>query len=433
MTDIITRQTDVRDRVRTSWTETGPPARRRRAFVVLSAAVLTQMMTAPGQTVGISVFVDHLVTDLDLSRSGVSAAYLVGTGAGALSLPLAGRLIDRRGLRWATTAFAAAFGAVLVAMAGVAGFATLALGFAGTRMLGQGALTLTASTTIAVSFDRHRGTAMGIKTALGGGLMSLIPLVAAGLIAAVGWRTTFAILGVSVWLILLPLARWVVADPRPVEAISISPTALAVGDSQRPGSAWQLSEVVRHPMFWVMTAAVSLSALVSTGLVFHQIGLLVERGLTPGQAAGNFVPQTIAAALASLWAGRLADRVSANVLVPGAMVLLAASPMLLQVARPGVLAVLYGVVLGAAGGSIRTIEASVLPRWFGVAHIGEIRGVILAAAVGASSVGPLLVSTLGAMLDGYGPVLNLLAGASITVALLAAVGSHLDRSSKTMG
>lgn len=48
--------------------------------------------------------------------------------------------------------------------------------------------------------SHHRGTAMGIKTALGGGLMSLIPLVAAGLIAAFGWRTTFAILGVSVWL-----------------------------------------------------------------------------------------------------------------------------------------------------------------------------------------------------------------------------------------
>ncbi|MEX2659023.1 MAG: MFS transporter, partial [Acidimicrobiales bacterium] len=214
LTDITTRHLAARERVRTSWAATGPPTRRRRAFVVVSAAVLTQMMTAPGQTVGISVFVDHLVTDLDLSRSGVSAAYLVGTGAGALSLPLAGRLIDRRGLRWATTAFAAAFGAVLVAMAGVTGFASLALGFAGTRMLGQGALTLTASTTIAVSFDRHRGTAMGIKTALGGGLMSLIPLVAAGLIAAFGWRTTFAILGISVWLILLPLARWVVADPR---------------------------------------------------------------------------------------------------------------------------------------------------------------------------------------------------------------------------
>lgn len=427
MIDTITRPARIRERLRTSWVDTGPPARRRRALVVISAAVLTQMLTAPGQTVGISVFVDHLVTDLDLTRSAVSGAYLIGTGAGALSLPLAGRLIDRRGLRWATTAFAAAFGAVLVAMAGVAGFATLAIGFAGTRMLGQGALTLTASTTIAVSFDRHRGTAMGVKTALGGALMSLVPLLAVVLIGAFGWRTTFVILGVVVWAVLLPLARWVVADPRPAVARDVRAPSAGSATEDHAGGQWPLSAVVRHPLFWVMTAAVSLAALVGTGLVFHQIGLLVERGLTSGQAAANFVPQTIAAALASLWAGRLADRVSSDVLLPGAMLLLAAAPALLQVARPGVLAVAYGVVLGAAGGSIRTIEATVLPRWFGVAHIGEIRGVILAVAVAASAVGPLLVSAAGVALDGYGPILNLLTVAGIAVAALAAVGTRLGK------
>lgn len=114
-------------------------------WAMLVAAVVLQGLTGPGQTIGVSVFVDHLVADLDLTRSAVSVAYLVGTFTGAASMPAAGRLIDRRGVRWAASCFGAAFGAVLVAMAGVTGFVTLLIGFAGARALGQGALTLTAA------------------------------------------------------------------------------------------------------------------------------------------------------------------------------------------------------------------------------------------------------------------------------------------------
>lgn len=151
---------------------------------MLAGAIVLQGATAPGQTVGISVFVDHFAADLDLSRSAVSTAYLVGTLSGALTMPAAGRLIDRRGVRTATLLFGAGFGGVLIAMAGVAGFVTLAVGFAGTRILGQGALaTLTATTTVAVWFDDRRGLANGIKAAVGSGLMSLVPIGSAALIA----------------------------------------------------------------------------------------------------------------------------------------------------------------------------------------------------------------------------------------------------------
>jgi hypothetical protein len=48
-------------------------------------------MTAPGQTVGVAVVVDPMIADLGVSRSQISAAYLVGTLVGATLLPTAGR------------------------------------------------------------------------------------------------------------------------------------------------------------------------------------------------------------------------------------------------------------------------------------------------------------------------------------------------------
>ena len=52
------------------------------------------MMTAPGQTLGVSVFLDHIVADLNLSRSTVSLLYTFGTLTGALSLWV--RRLERR-------------------------------------------------------------------------------------------------------------------------------------------------------------------------------------------------------------------------------------------------------------------------------------------------------------------------------------------------
>lgn len=424
--------------------DTLPDARSHRVpigtpWAMLVAAVVLQGLTGPGQTIGVSVFVDHLVADLDLSRSAVSAAYLVGTLTGAASMPAAGRLIDRRGVRWAASCFGAAFGAVLVAMAGVTGFVTLLIGFAGARALGQGALTLTATTTVAIWFDRRRGLAMGLNMAFGGILMALVPLVAAAGIGVVGWRASWVVLGLLVWVLVLPLARWgiaspatdpVVADPVVTDPVTDPVVTTATARPSEPPTAhtgaWTTAQVLRDPMFWVVTAGVALAALVGTALMFHQIALLAERGLSATQAAANFLPQTVAGAVAALATGRLADRLPGRVTLPGALAVLAAAPLALQATSPGVTAVLYGVVLGAATTSVRTLEATLLPRWYGTASIGEIRGIVMAAGVAASAIGPLALALGHDTFGTYGPVLAGFAVAPLLVAVAAVAVPRRD-------
>lgn len=401
-----------------------PP--RSAAWIALASAVVLQGATAPGQTVGVSVFVDHLTNGLDLSRSGVSAAYLVGTLAGAFTMPAAGRLIDRRGIRTATLVFGAGFGAALIAMGAVTGFVTLVVGFAATRILGQGALTLTATTTVAVWFHERRGTANGIKTAFGGGLMALVPIGSAALISAVGWRHAWVVLGVLAWAVVLPLGRWIIHDPRHLADPSGRDHAElrdeeapeSEGPAPRHDSAghWPVADVIRHPAFLAMTAAVALSALVSTGLMFHHVDLLTSRGLTTGEAAAAFLPLTLASAGGALAIGPLADRIAPRYLTALSLLALAVTPVLVQTIADPVSAALYGAVLGASGASIRTLEATALPRWFGITSIGQIRGVTLAAGVGASALGPLAISASFDLLGGYGPSLDLLAGLSVLLA-----------------
>lgn len=79
--------------------ETPPTSSRMHVSRVVTSASVALALTAPGQTAAISVFIDPLIHSLGLSRSVVSAAYLVGSLSGALVMPFLGRLIDRFGPR----------------------------------------------------------------------------------------------------------------------------------------------------------------------------------------------------------------------------------------------------------------------------------------------------------------------------------------------
>ncbi len=270
-------------------------------------AALGLAMTAPGQTVGVSVFVDPMLADLEVTRSQLSGAYLVGTLLGALTLPVTGRALDRFGVRALMTVVGAAFGLALAAMAGVAGVITLALGFTGIRMLGQGALSLVSTTSVALWFNRRRGLALGLCTAVGAALMSLAPVGLTRVIHAVGWQATWVLAAAAVWLIVLPIARLGMHDDPASIGQQVDGVQPQPGASQE-AEGWTRAEALRTPMFWAITLAVAVSGMIGTGLMFHQISLLGEHGLTPVQAAANFLPQTAATITATLAMGWLVDR-----------------------------------------------------------------------------------------------------------------------------
>lgn len=393
---------------------------------VLIAAIITRAVSAPGQTAGISVFVDHLIADLDLTRSNVATAYLIGTSFGAISMPAAGRLLDRRGFRWATMWFGAAFGVVLIAMSAVTGFVTIAVGFALTRMLGQGTLSLIASTSVAVWFDRNRGAALGVLSAVGGGLMSLMPLVFTALIGQVGWRATWIVLGLAVMGIMIPLGRRVVPD-RPVAVVVASAVESVPGLHAGIELPLQDREVrgvtraLRSPAFWVVVLTVALAGAYATALMFHQIAILGSRGLTEAQAAANFLPQTAATAAAALIVGRLADRFEPRWLLAGATLALGLAGLNVLTVHSPMTAALYGAGIGACGGAILTVEGAALPRWFGTGHLGELRGVVLAAGVAGSAVGPVILSLAYDLTGTYSAGVLLFSSAAALLGVTAAI------------
>ena len=374
-----------------------------RGWVVLVLAVVTSALTGPGQTIGVSVFIDHFVDDLGLSRSGVSGAYLVGTLIGAALLPSVGRFIDQYGVRRSQIVIGLLFGLALVNMSQVNGLVWLAVGFTGIRFLGQGSLSLVATITVSLRFVRKRGTAIGIFSTASSALMAMVPVVLAVVITAVGWRWTWVVAAAVVVGTVVPIA-WIGLRHMPTGA----PRMGTSGDSRvdiAPDGSYDRTEAMRTRSFWILASVSGAAAMLGTALNFHQIDLLGDAGLSETAAAALFIPQVIGSTLAGLAVGFVSDRIGTRFLPAAGMALLIAAMWLAAVAAPGVVVFVYAIVLGATGGAIRTATAVLLPAWFGTGHLGSIHGSLTLFTVGASALGPVALAVAESGFGSYPPAI----------------------------
>ena len=382
-------------------------------------ASVTAALTGPGQTLGVSVFVDHFIEDLGISRSQVSTAYLVGTLVAALGLPLVGRTIDRVGVRRSMMAIGFAFGLALIAIAGVQGLATLTIGFFAIRFTGQGSLSLVSTVSVTHWFDQKRGRALGIYATASAIMMSLVPVGLNLVIEAYSWRIAWLVSALIIFGVVIPIARFGLID-RPSDVgqypDGIEPDRKA-DTAAVPVAAATRAEAMRVPRFWLLAGASATVGMLSTALNFHQISMLTESGLTSIEAAVMFLPQVIGAVVAGLFFGFLSDRMTGRTLIPIVMFLLALSLLLTLTLAPGLAVIGYAVALGAAGGASRTVTSTLLPRWFGVTHIGAIQGSLSLINVSSTAIGPVLFSVTRDLVGGYGQAAAWLAVIPIVVGL----------------
>src|SRR2546421_664495 len=207
---------------------------------------------------------------------------------------------------------------------------------------------------------------------------------------------------------------------RPPEDLGLSPDGEPALPEQAkaplPGAT--LSEALRTPVFWVLTASLSLVMLGSMVVFVHQVAFLIGRGYNAVLAA------TLAGMLGLVsLPGRyvlnvLSSRISAQKLLTLSVVGQAAGIVVLVQAPSLSWLILYVVVYGTSYGAFSPLRASVMADHFGRRAYGSItavQGIPIAVCAG---LGPLAAGWLYDMLHHYEVAFWLCAGAF----LLAAVG-----------
>ena len=392
-------------------------------WVIVIAGAIGMVLTSPGQTYAVSVFIDYFIHDLGLSRSVVSTLYTVGTLIASFALPFVGRQIDRRGPRQVMTAVIIVFGLVCVYMGFVTSALMVGLGFIGLRMLGQGSLSLVSRYIINQWWVRRRGMVMGLAgifTALMGG--GAFPNLINALIPQFGWRSTYILLGLMIWLVMLPISLIFVRS-RPedygLQPDGVSSLLDADGKTQAMPieDNWTLAEATRRPVFWLLVGSLAAPSMLNTGLTFHIFSIFQDSGLNADVAAAAFVPIAAASALLHLAGGFLIDRIPARFLL--SLSLLFTALVLVMAPRlPTVeAALLFGAVMGASNGLSQTVSGVIWAKYFGRLHLGSITGVVSTLLVAASALGPMPMGVARDLMGSYSTVLLIFAFIPLTLAV----------------
>lgn len=390
-------------------------------WVVLAAGTFGMMMTTPGQTLGVSLFLDKIITDLGVSRSVVSLLYTVGTVTGSFALPFVGRFIDRRGPRVAVVAVAALFALACGYMGTVRDLAMLLVGFVLIRGLGQGSLSLVSQHVVNLWFVRRRGFAVGL-TGLGiAAATAFFPMVIDAMIQAHGWRQAYTLLGLLVAVTVVPVGALLFRS-RP-ERYGLAPDGAALLDRSLNGAAetnYSLREARRTRTFWLFVVGNALISALTTGLVFHHFSIMAAGGLDRAAAVRVFVPFGAATAAANLGAGVLMDRVPPRVLLAAMLVAQAGTLGLAAAMRPA-LVLPYGALLGLTMGMKGGVQSAVFAHYFGRRHLGAVKGTASTIGVVGTAAGPPLFALAHAASGGYGAVLLASAAPALALAAVAAL------------
>ncbi len=427
-------------------------------WVVLVASTIGVVVSAPGQTIGVSVFTESLLEATGLSRLEFSNAYLIGTLVSGLLLPYAGEAIDRIGVRRGVVLASLGLGAVLVYLSQVdriaevvaglgvpeipAVFALLTLGFLGLWFSGQGVLTLTSRTMLGRWFERRRGLVSSISGPFASFAFASSPIVLSAWVASAGWRGAWLEMALTVGVGMAAFG-WLFYRETPEEcglqidggrgedtmSDAPAPGRRAAGPLRSSSSRdFTRAEALRTAAFWLVTLGIGNHAMVGTGMALHIVDLGADAGLSKAQALGIFLPITMISIPTGILIGLAVDRFPMRFLIMGMMVgqtfMFGFAPHL---GDP----VMYKLCIagwGFSGGFYGPLTVAALPNFFGRTHLGAIQGVMMMVIVIASALGPAMLAAVKSAFGSYEPGLHALAFLPLGVFLAAPFTRNPQRS-----
>jgi MFS family permease len=364
---------------------------------MIAAAFVMGFCSGPGQSFTFSVFQPFLLESFDISRSAFAGIYAAGSLLSALVASLAGRAADRYGIRRTLAIAAVAMAAACAGMALSGGLVALSVSLAVLRALGQGTLVLLGSLLVMHWYARRRGRAMslaGLGVSVSG---AVLPPACFALIAAIGWRASYGWIG-GVLLVALSAVAVLMVRGTP-EELGQHPDG--DGEPQPVPERKADRRVFRSARFWILATALASAPFVVTALVFHQVSLFADRGISGEAAAAMLSVLAVASAVTTLVTGALVDRHGVRKVLRASLALQMLCLALAHLLQPGAMLWAYTLLVGAVAGSSAVMGGVTWARFYGRDGLGAVQGSAGTVMLTAAAVAPLPMGTLRDLTGGH--------------------------------
>ncbi|MBW2622123.1 MAG: MFS transporter [Deltaproteobacteria bacterium] len=355
------------------------------------------------------VFFKPMMAEFGWTRAMTSGAASLRSIEGGVAAPVVGWAVDRYGARILIIIGGVISGAAFCLMPLVNSLWSFYLIYGIILSIGMSAmLYLPAFTVIAKWFDRKLSRAMAVL-AVGAGLGGLIcSPTAAYLINHIGWRFAFLSMGITIWVVVIPLAFVVREDPadmglRPdgIAPEEDKPEAVQTASASENGTSelfspndYTLKEALASSAFWVLSATFFLQSLTHSVVIVHTVPALTDFGVSLEQAGFAIGLLTSVSVVGRLSFGYLGDFIDKRYLFTAAYSFMALGTLVLVKAQDMSMIYVFIAFFGVGFGGTVPLMPAIRAEIFGRTAFGKIQGFMSPVTMLAGGVGPIMAGYL---------------------------------------
>lgn len=368
-------------------------------WVILACACCAGFSRQGGAVATLSIFVEPMTRDFGWTRTALSGAVSLGGVLAALSAPLHGRVLDRRGARFMLCAAVISTGGAAMLLSLTNSLLMFYPLFCVARMNFAAPFDLGIYGAINSWFVTRRPLVTSIATLAQMAGLVVLPIVAELGILHGGWRAGWLAVGAAV-LVVGFIPNWLFMVRRP-EDLGLWPDAGHIRSTRGRAATPPLlepsftrSQAMRTPSFWLLCSFTLFAFPVQAGASLHQAPYLIERGIHPATAATIIGTFSFISGVSSLAFGSAARAIPMRYLLSLAGALECAAMLaMLRIATPAD-AYLAAAIFGAGVGGLMTLVPIAWADYFGRRSYGAIRGIALSVQVLGQASGPVLSGAL---------------------------------------
>ncbi len=382
--------------------------------------------------VGLGVFVEPMTGDLGWSRAAMAGVFIIRAIVMGVLGPLLGPLVDKRmGAQTLYVSGGFIAGASIIMLSRVDTIWQFYLLFGIGWSVGQLAFggNLLTGPIVAKWFVRKRGRAMGMYTmGIPVGSIVFVP-INIFLVTTFGWETSWIILGVTTWVLTIPLAAFTMR--RQPEDMGLHTDGDSDDEYERalaqPAGLtaalhrvdWTLSQALRTPTLYVLLVAFLFMGMAMGIFTIHQIPAITDKGYSLGVAGVVSITLSSCSLLVKPIVGFLSERMPPRFLASVCFALGASSLIVLGLADTLYLLFLFAVLYGFGAGAAAVFQNVIWADYYGRRHLGSIRGMIAPITALGGGISPFIAGWMFDRTGSYDTILFVMgAGAFVSAGLM---------------
>lgn len=363
----------------------------------------------------VSALLKPLALDLDTGRGAVSTAIGLGRLVGGFAAPVIGRITDAKGPRVIVVCGMLLSAIGLFVLSFVRSEIELYIAWSLLFSAGVAAgFTVALDKLVVASATKNRGMALAVRFSISAVVSTLIVPIVTFMVEHIGWRSTCIVWGcIILALIPIPLI-WFQASrigpataPAPVADLAAPPAPSGTG----------MRDVLRRMDFWIIAAALTAQAAVTTGLSVHLVPLMTDYGLDAVLAGTLFGGMILLTIPVRLLAGYVADKLPPYTLpfILGGLLVLEGIAIGSFALAPGFGTMLIVIAaLGIAAGAPMVLVLILCNELFGQSGFATVQGSLMMIQVPGTMLAPILA---GYVHDFSGTYVGVIAGFGIMLVI----------------